>query len=171
MKYHLAVEKETLFLIYAVRWENFKSIMPGEWSQTQKVTGYTDWFCLCNNLEKAGPRGQKSDPGVAGGRDWPQSAMRKLSMMMEIFYILVVVVIIGLYVFVRTLLTIKLNMVNFTVCKARTSINLSIKRTWEKLFNHKCKGKCLLCFSNSSSSLRDKAFCTSVLSQPSPIFW
>lgn len=35
-------------------------------SQTQKVTEYTDWFCLCDNLEKAGPQGQKSDPGVGG---------------------------------------------------------------------------------------------------------
>lgn len=91
--------------------------MLGERSQTQKVKEYTDWFSVCDSLEKASPQGQKSDPGV-GGRDWPQSAMKKLLGVMGIFYIIVVVVIIGLYMFVRTLLTIKLNVVNFTVYKA-----------------------------------------------------
>lgn len=40
--------------------------MPGERSQTQKVTEYADWFYLCHSLEEAGPQGQKSDPGVGG---------------------------------------------------------------------------------------------------------
>lgn len=41
--------------------------MLGERSQTQKVQEYTDWFCLCDSLEKARPQGQKSDPGLGGG--------------------------------------------------------------------------------------------------------